>query len=426
METRSQTPSDDAQGLWFDEWSSPVSFDLLTNEHTTSVWKPAHLLGLRQASRTPQLENHAVEMQMTWDDEESTTRMWNLAHVAGAGFFTPNQSAPNDVDPRFASQASTQRIGVAPAVARRKRATTQPPPPPAKRTGPQRAVVAAAAQPLASGTARQRPARQTLPGINPASATTTGARPASRTTQRARPVVTLADSAHARRAGSQPDLASTQSLNWPWTIASATGLFAAVLTGLVILPIGTTGVSVDGGQPIDAPAVRTATPEPLLEPTADAPQAAATAAVPELQERARELEQPASAAAAPAETKVSKRARTHEAVHEPVTTPRATEPRAAAARPSLPQAAVEPRAESAVADTGDRKHEPGLLRINSRPWAQVFIDGKPRGATPQTGLPVNPGHHTVQLVNTPMGMSKTFPLDVRSGEIVTKVVNLIE
>ena len=70
--------------------------------------------------------------------------------------------------------------------------------------------------------------------------------------------------------------------------------------------------------------------------------------------------------------------------------------------------------------------EPGLLRINSRPWAEIFVDGRSRGSTPNLGMPLQPGIHTVKLVNSTMGMSKSFDLKIRSGTIVTKVLNLGE
>ncbi|HKP58361.1 MAG TPA: PEGA domain-containing protein [Polyangiales bacterium] len=69
---------------------------------------------------------------------------------------------------------------------------------------------------------------------------------------------------------------------------------------------------------------------------------------------------------------------------------------------------------------------PGLLRINSRPWSQVFIDGKLIGNTPQFGISLPAGKHSVRLVNAEFGMSKVFTLKLGAGESVTRVEMLSE
>jgi PEGA domain len=69
---------------------------------------------------------------------------------------------------------------------------------------------------------------------------------------------------------------------------------------------------------------------------------------------------------------------------------------------------------------------PGMLRINSRPWSKVFVDDHFVGNTPQLALELEAGRHSVRLVNEPLGMAKTFIVTIRSGEMVTKVENLID
>lgn len=66
----------------------------------------------------------------------------------------------------------------------------------------------------------------------------------------------------------------------------------------------------------------------------------------------------------------------------------------------------------------------GTLRINSRPWSQVFIDGRLIGNTPQMSVPIAAGRHTVRLENPELGMSKTVIVHVTAGEIVTRVESL--
>jgi serine/threonine-protein kinase len=68
----------------------------------------------------------------------------------------------------------------------------------------------------------------------------------------------------------------------------------------------------------------------------------------------------------------------------------------------------------------------GTLRVNTRPWAQVFIDGKLVGNTPQLGIPLKAGSHRVKLVNPDLGLSKQITVKVKAGQTVTKILNLVE
>jgi colicin import membrane protein len=70
------------------------------------------------------------------------------------------------------------------------------------------------------------------------------------------------------------------------------------------------------------------------------------------------------------------------------------------------------------------KERTGILRINSRPWSQVSIDGVASGTTPQMNLVLKPGTHTITLKNSEFGMKKSFTITIKPGEIVTRVVNL--
>jgi serine/threonine-protein kinase len=68
----------------------------------------------------------------------------------------------------------------------------------------------------------------------------------------------------------------------------------------------------------------------------------------------------------------------------------------------------------------------GILRLNSRPWSQVFVDGKLVGNTPQMGLRLRAGKHQIELVNPQLGMSKKFQVTVAADEIVTRAEMLEE
>lgn len=67
-----------------------------------------------------------------------------------------------------------------------------------------------------------------------------------------------------------------------------------------------------------------------------------------------------------------------------------------------------------------------FLRINSRPWSQVYIDGTLVGTTPKIDLRVSAGPHRVRLVNPELGLSKTFQVEAPAGETVSHVEHLDE
>jgi serine/threonine-protein kinase len=77
-------------------------------------------------------------------------------------------------------------------------------------------------------------------------------------------------------------------------------------------------------------------------------------------------------------------------------------------------------------DSKSARGVPAMLRINSRPWSQIFIDGKWIGNTPQLGIQLSAGNHSVRLVNSEFGMSKTFTVKLAAGEQVTRVETLTE
>ena len=67
-----------------------------------------------------------------------------------------------------------------------------------------------------------------------------------------------------------------------------------------------------------------------------------------------------------------------------------------------------------------------MLRVNSRPWAQVHVDGRLVGNTPQMALRLSPGKHTVLLVNPELGMRKTFTVQIKRGSVTTKIIELMK
>jgi hypothetical protein len=92
-------------------------------------------------------------------------------------------------------------------------------------------------------------------------------------------------------------------------------------------------------------------------------------------------------------------------------------PKVASAKPAKLPAAAKP---APVVAGG------GTLRVNSRPWAQVFVDGKLVGNTPQMAISLSPGSHKLKLVSPDLGLTKQMTVQVEKGKATTKVVNLIE
>jgi len=66
----------------------------------------------------------------------------------------------------------------------------------------------------------------------------------------------------------------------------------------------------------------------------------------------------------------------------------------------------------------------GVLRINARPWAQVYVDGKLVGHTPQMNIELPAGWHRISLRNAELDLSRTFPINILTGKVETRIVEL--
>jgi serine/threonine protein kinase len=66
----------------------------------------------------------------------------------------------------------------------------------------------------------------------------------------------------------------------------------------------------------------------------------------------------------------------------------------------------------------------GILRINTRPWSKVSVDGAAVGNTPQMNIKVTAGTHTIMLENPQFGIKQKLTISVKAGETVTRVVTL--
>lgn len=116
------------------------------------------------------------------------------------------------------------------------------------------------------------------------------------------------------------------------------------------------------------------------------------------------------------------------AVAASVASARGAKPSAAAPAPRpiasalAPMPATSPATSPAASPA--TSSDTGMLRINSRPWSQVSVDGRLVGNTPQMSLRLSPGKHTVLLVNPEFSLRKTLTVQIKRGAIVTKIVEL--
>jgi hypothetical protein len=68
----------------------------------------------------------------------------------------------------------------------------------------------------------------------------------------------------------------------------------------------------------------------------------------------------------------------------------------------------------------------GTLRVNTRPWSQVFIDGKAYGSTPRMNIALPAGAHVLMLVNDEFSVKKTVDVTIEPGKVETVILNLLE
>lgn len=141
------------------------------------------------------------------------------------------------------------------------------------------------------------------------------------------------------------------------------------------------------------------------------------------------------AAAARARQRARSHRRAHKASHSYDEQPQQEEDLGAVADPNLvpdmdfmnaPVSERELRIMAGARATSAAAEPPqtGTLRINSRPWSHLYLDGRLVGSTPQVALSVSAGAHRVRLVNPQFAMSKTFSVVVGAGESVTRVETL--
>jgi hypothetical protein len=119
----------------------------------------------------------------------------------------------------------------------------------------------------------------------------------------------------------------------------------------------------------------------------------------------------------------------------PRSSPRpAPSPRPVSTRPAAPvpeEATHEAPAHEAPAPSPPAAAEAtsggsGTLRVQTRPWSKVLVDGRLVGTTPLMNVPVSAGHHTLTFVNDDFGIRKSVKIQVEDGQTLTQVLNLTE
>lgn len=116
-------------------------------------------------------------------------------------------------------------------------------------------------------------------------------------------------------------------------------------------------------------------------------------------------------------------------------TPTEVKPATPAGKPGTP-VRVDPRRGNKrppAAGAGGRAPAPGkplsgsdgYLRLNSKPWTKIIVDGVDTGLnTPQTSYRMRAGRHTITLVNPQFGISETFSVSITPGETQTVIKDL--
>ena len=309
----------------------------------------------------------------------------------------------------------------------------------ATRPGPHLRVVAPQARAtLRAPVARPAPVAPHAPAARPAHVTRTTRRMSA--VQPVRAVSPMAT--YVRDEEENPFASRGMTLGgWFLTTAAAAGIFGALLFGRVLME-ASKAATAPAPTPLTATEALAGTtptspdPAPVAPPTgavASAPLTASAIASP-----------PIAAAKERASERRAKHSRRRSSTRD--SSADESEPRAeTSSRPEKTRSAAVSRREERAAkserrvssaparstedDESDSKASngtPGLLRINSRPWSQVFIDGKLIGNTPQFGISLPAGKHSVRLVNAEFGMSKVFTLKLGAGESVTRVEMLSE
>jgi hypothetical protein len=234
------------------------------------------------------------------------------------------------------------------------------------------------------------------------------------------------------RLADQEELRNSQSRTWAWNSMSTVALFVFVLLGRFLIAdpsdiptkgpdaLANTKAATEPArvkvEALGSNAPSAATTIPLSASTVSTVSTASSANQPPRASATSKANQARRTSAASSANQARRVSAEKAARRAQVSNP------SSAARPVIAARVSQPQTAPVRVDTP----KTGMLRINSRPWSRVFVDGKPAGNTPQMALEVKAGRHTIKLVNESLGLSKTIKVKVEPGQIATAIVNLIE
>jgi serine/threonine protein kinase len=66
----------------------------------------------------------------------------------------------------------------------------------------------------------------------------------------------------------------------------------------------------------------------------------------------------------------------------------------------------------------------GTLRINTKPWTKIYINGRYKGVTPKLNIKLRAGTYKLRLVNPEFGIRKTYTITITAGKTRTFVRKL--
>jgi hypothetical protein len=66
----------------------------------------------------------------------------------------------------------------------------------------------------------------------------------------------------------------------------------------------------------------------------------------------------------------------------------------------------------------------GTLAVNTRPWSEIYVDGRLIGHTPQMSISLSAGRHTLLMVNEEFGIRESRSITIVAGETLRQVITL--
>lgn len=409
-EGRSPAPTSQAKVPQAQRYSTSV--DRLTNgieeESPTLTWDPSHLSVATKKMLRPKRESAAVMDRSTARGNEAekarvagrpnataTTRQQSTAKQA------PRPTAGNTIKvwPQTPSPQSPSKITAAnrikPSTAK---ADTRVAPPKLE----QRSSVKSARQVAPHAPPAAMPARTVPPPPRPSyrqAAPVESPRPQQQqyTSQR------LAKGARSTVAASsikQRRMGAARLRVWAWNASLSAALFVLVLAGRLIV-----------------------TNSPVASPQTPVPVAATNAPS---QAIGRRVDAVGSNAVSNATSAAAVNSATPEPNRVTLTPPGRTTRGAHLDAKPTPRRTVTALHSRSTTASSSATLATGTLRINSRPWSQVFVDDNLVGNTPQMAIELKAGRHTVKLVNESLGLTNTFAVHLEPGQTLTRIVSLIE